>query len=156
MSTEINPNSMKEKYALEETALKLYALDNYMEQKLIGDQIIITTDIAYWRIIYLPDWNQFALYHGNSIPKDIDPEKYVDADYHYQKHLRLPGNIMSLFIYITNHDDYRCKMIQQVESMPRRTKKQRLRYNRVKQKQKEYKEAITMQMIRAFALANAS
>ena len=47
-------------------------------------------------------------------------------------------------------------MIEQVESMPRRTKKQRSRYNRVKQKQAEYRKAVTMQMIKAYALANAS
>ena len=148
--------SMKDKFELEENSLRAYAAINYMQIKLIDNLIYVVTDVGYWRITYLQKWDCFVVHHGNYIPKDVDPEKYVDADYHFQKNIRFVKKLMNILVYIKDHDDFRFHVMENVESMPRRTKKQRLRYNRVKQKQQEYKEAITMQMIRAFALANAS
>jgi hypothetical protein len=149
-------NTMTSKYEVEEHEICIYAYDNYLEYKLIDDKLYVVTDMGYWKITYLPDWDLFALYHGNTIPSDIDPEKYTDADYHFQRDFGLSKNILSLIIYLKRHDDFRCRLIEQVESMPRRTKKQRARYNRVKQKQQEYKRAVSMQMIKAYVLANAS
>ena len=147
--------AIQEKFNNEESEIALFAEDTFLRYKLIGDKLIVVNDIAYWKIVYLPGWNCFALYHGNRMPSDIDPEKYVDADYHYQRDAKYYKNIYSLFVYIKGHDDFRCRMIEEVEAMPRRTKKQRIRYNRVKQKQQEYKKAISMQMIHAYINACA-
>ena len=145
-------NNMKDKFNFEEQWIESYAYENYLEYRLIDNKLIILSDIGYWKIIYLNAWDCFILYHGNSIPEDIDPEKYVDADYHFQKDVKFSDNIMSLLIYIKNHDDFRCKMIADVENMPRRTKKQKARYNKVKAKEVAYKKAIILQMISAAAL----
>ena len=148
----MDTNNMLSRFEQEEQWIGAYAYDNYLEYKLIDNQLIVLSDIAYWKIVYLADWECFVLYHGNSIPEDIDPEKYVDADYHFQKDVKGADNIMSLIIYIKNHDDFRCKMIANVENMPRRTKKQKAQYNKVKAKEEAYKKAIVLQMISAAAL----
>lgn len=148
--------TIEDKYRSEEINIALYAHENYIEYELVDNKLIVLTDIAYWKIIYLKDWDCFILYHGNVIPDDIVPGKYVEADYHFQRDARFSKTIMGLLVYIKKHDDFRCRVIEQVESMPRRTKKQRARYNRVKQKQAEYKRAVTMQMIKAYTLVNAS
>lgn len=148
--------TMKEKFELEENEIGLYAYDNFLEYKLIGNKLIVVTDIGYWRIEYLQGWDCFVLYHGNSIPNDVNPEKYVDADYHFQKSARQHKKILTCLMYIKDHEDYRCHVIEDVEDMPRRTKKQKKIYNKVKQKEHEYKTALALQMISAYALALAS
>ena len=55
-----------------------------------------------------------------------NPQRRGDVDYHFQKDVKGADNIMSLLIYIKNHDDFRCKMIANVENIPRRTKKQHI------------------------------
>ena len=145
-------SNMNEKYEIEEQLIKAYAYDNHMEYKLIDNKLIVLSDIAYWKIFYLADWDTFILYHGNSIPEDIDPGKYVDADYHFQKDAKWAADIMSLLIYIKKHDDFRCNMIANVDNMPRRTKKQKAQYNKVKAQEAAYKKAIVLQMIRAAVL----
>ncbi len=148
--------TIEDKYNIEKTDIDIYTYENYLEYDVIDSKIIVVSDIAYWKIVYLQDWDCFALYHGNSIPSDIVPGIFSDADYHFQRDARFSKTIMGFLVYIKGHDDFRCRMIEQVESMPRRTKKQRSKYNRVKQKQAEYRKAVTMQMIKAYALANAS
>ena len=150
-----NLYTIQEKLNKEENRIALYTGLNFLRYKLIGDKLIVVNDIAYWKIVYLQQWDCFALYHGNSIPSDINPENYADADYHFQRDAKFSPSILGLLIYIKRHDDFRCRMIEEVEAMPRRTKKQRIKYNRVKQKQQEYKKAISMQMIHAYINACA-
>ena len=147
---------IKEKLTLEEPWIGPYAYDNYMDYELIDNKLIVLSDIAYWKIVYLPDWDSFVLYHGNGSPEDIDPASYVDADYHFQKDVKPSDTIMNLLIYIKNHDEFRSRMIANVEAMPRRTKKQKKEYSKVKAKEAEYNKAIIMQMIRATAVVKAS
>ena len=147
--------NMEEKFDNEEALISMYAYENNIEYKLIDNQLIVLTDMAYWKITYLADWDCFVLYHGNSIPDDVNPEKYVDADYHYQKDTKQSDSIMKLLTYIRLHDDFRYRMIENVESMPRRTKKQKEKYWAVKRKEKAYGRAIELQVVSAVALANS-
>ena len=147
--------NMEEKFNNEEALISMYAYENNIEYKLIDNQLIVLTDMAYWKITYLADWDCFVLHHGNSIPDDVNPEKYVDADYHYQKDTKQSDSIMKLLTYIRLHDDFRYRMIENVESMPRRTKKQKEKYWAVKRKEKAYGRAIELQVVSAVALANS-
>ena len=77
--------TIEDKYRSEEINIALYAHENYIEYELVDNKLIVLTDIAYWKIIYLKDWDCFILYHGNVIPDDIVPGKYVEADYHFSE-----------------------------------------------------------------------
>lgn len=145
-------NNIKQKFELEEQWIESYAYENYLEYRLIDNKLIVLSDMAYWKIVYLADWDTFILYHGNSIPEDVNPERYAEADYHFQKDVKGSDNIMSLLIYIKNHDDFRSKMIANVENMPRRTRKQKAQYKKIKAKEAAYEKAIVLQMISAAAL----
>lgn len=152
--TDYTNNTIKTKFQMEKENISSYAYENSLVYKLINNQLIVLTDMAYWKITYLADWDCFVLHHGNTIPDDVDPAKYEDAEYHFQKDAKQSESIMQLLIYIREHDNFRYRMIENVENMPRRTKKQRAKYQAVKQKELDYGRAIKLQMINAVALAN--
>ncbi len=147
--------TMEDKFRNEEMSIGSYSYDNELEYKLINDELIVLSDMAYWRIKYLPDWDSFALYHGNSVPKDLIPENYIDADYHFQKDAKLSKSIMRHLIYIRQHDNYRYRVIANVEQMPRKTKKQKAKYLAVKSKEKAYTKALASQLLSAVSLINS-
>ena len=143
---------IKRAFGDELTAVETYANENGMIYRMVDNQLIVLTEIAYWRIVYLPDWRSFVLYHGNTIPNDIDPANYVDAEYHFQKDVKPTESLYDLLVYIRLHDDFKLSQLGTVDEMPRRTKKQKKRYNKMKQKEKRLEEALILQMISAVAL----
>lgn len=86
----------------------------------------------------------------------MNPEKYVDAEYHFQKSARQSESIIKMFKYIRSHDDYIYMVIDNVESMPRRTKKQKNEYEKIKEKELAFAKAIEIQIVRAVEMANSS
>ena len=123
------------------------------KDKLIDDKLYVLTDIAYWKIVYLKDWNDFVLFHGNTIPTDLNIQRYEDADYHFQKDAKQSDTIMKYMVYIKKHDDYRAEMIENVENMPRRTRKQKNRYQKMKRKEEAYNTARVLQLVNAVGMA---
>ena len=142
-------NEMKKKFMQELTEIESFCTENNMVYQLIDDQLIIITDISYWKIDFLPDWDCFVLYHGDYIPSDVNPETYVDAEYHHQKDAKFTGCLMRFLIYIRNHDRFRYGLIRNVEKMPRRTKKQKVEYQMMKKRVENYDRAIVLQMMSA-------
>jgi hypothetical protein len=147
---------MLTKVAEESLEISAYAFENGLQYEIIGNCMIVLSDMSYWKITYLKDWDSFALHHGNYIPNDVNPENYLYADYHYQKDVKPTDSIMSLLVYIRNHDDFRFRVIENVETLPRRTKKQKARYQALKQREKAYNKALILQMISAAALMQTS
>ena len=146
-------NTMHSRYEDEYLKIERYATENGLIVKLIDDKLYVLTDIAYWKIVYLKDWNGFVLYHGNTIPTDLNILRYEDADYHFQKDAKQSDTIMKYMVYIKRHDDFRAELIENVENMPRRTKKQKNRYEKMKKKEKAYNTARVLQLVNAVGMA---
>ena len=146
-------NSMQSRFEEEYLKIERYASENGMIFKLIDDKLYVLTDIAYWKIVYLKEWNGFVLYHGNSIPTDLNILRYEDADYHFQKDAKQSETIMKYMVYIKRHDDFRADLIANVENMPRRTKKQKTKYEKMKKKEKAYNTARVLQLVNAVGMA---
>ena len=146
-------NTMQSRYEDEYLKIERYATENGLIFKLIDDKLYVLTDIAYWKIVYLKDWNGFVLYHGNTIPTDLNILRYEDADYHFQKDAKQSDTIMKYMVYIKRHDDFRAELIENVENMPRRTKKQKNRYEKMKKKEKAYNTARVLQLVNAVGMA---
>ena len=146
-------NTMQSRYEDEYLKIERYATENGLIFKLIDDKLYVLTDIAYWKIVYLKDWNGFVLYHGNTIPTDLNILRYEDADYHFQKDAKQSDTIMKYMVYIKRHDDFRADLIENVENMPRRTKKQKNRYEKMKRKEKAYNTARVLQLVNAVGMA---
>lgn len=146
-------NSMQSRYEDEYLKIERYASENGLIFKLIDDKLYVLTDIAYWKIVYLKEWNGFVLYHGNSIPTDLNILRYEDADYHFQKDAKQSDTIMKYMIYIKRHDDFRADLIENVENMPRKTKKQKKKYDKMKKKEKAYNTARVLQLVNAVGMA---
>ena len=146
--------TMMKKFRDEYIFIEGYAMENGLIFKLIGDKLYVVSDIAYWKIAYLREWDEFALYHGNTMPTDLNVLKYEDADYHFQKDAKLSRSIMRLMIYIRRHDDYRAHLIENVENMPRRTKKQKNKYAAMKRREERYNTARVLQLINAVGMAS--
>lgn len=146
-------NTMQSRYEDEYLKIERYATENGLIFKLIDDKLYVLTDIAYWKIVYLKDWNGFVLYHGNTIPTDLNILRYEDADYHFQKDAKQSDTIMKYMVYIKRHDDFRAELIENVENMPRRTKKQKNRYEKMKRKEKAYNTARVLQLVNAVGMA---
>ena len=146
-------NTMQSRYEDEYLKIERYAAENGLIFKLIEDKLYVLTDIAYWKIVYLKDWNGFVLYHGNTIPTDLNILRYEDADYHFQKDAKQSDTIMKYMVYIKRHDDFRAELIENVENMPRRTKKQKNRYEKMKRKEKAYNTARVLQLVNAVGMA---
>ena len=60
---------------------------------------------------------------------------------------------MKYMVYIKRHDDFRAELIENVENMPRRTKKQKNRYEKMKRKEKAYNTARVLQLVNAVGMA---
>ena len=146
-------NTMQSRYEDEYLKIERYATENGLIIKLIDDKLYVLTDIAYWKIVYLKDWNGFVLYHGNTIPTDLNILRYKDADYHFQKDAKQSDTIMKYMVYIKRHDDFRAELIENVENMPRKTKKQKNRYEKMKRKEKAYNTARVLQLVNAVGMA---
>ena len=146
-------NTMQSRYEDEYLKIERYATENGLIFKLIDDKLYVLTDIAYWKIVYLKDWNGFVLYHGNTIPTDLNILRYEDADYHFQKDAKQSDTIIKYMVYIKRHDDFRAELIENVENMPRRTKKQKNRYEKMKRKEKAYNTARVLQLVNAVGMA---
>ena len=94
----IDNKSMKSIFEDEYMYIERYASENGLIFKLIDDKLYVLTDIAYWKIVYLKEWNGFVLYHGNSIPTDLNILRYEDAEYHFQKDAKQSDTIMKFII----------------------------------------------------------
>ena len=144
--------TMQDKYEEEFEEIENYATENGLVVKLIGDKLYILSEIAYWKILYLRDWDCFILYHGNYIPTDVKINKYENASYHFQKDAKQSETIMHYLDYIRRHDNFRENMLSAVEDMPRRTRKQKNKYAKMKAKQEKYDTAIVLQLINAISM----
>ena len=61
---------------------------------------------------------------------------------------------MGFIIYIRNHDDYRSNIIENIDNMPKNTKKQRSAYKKAKKKEKTYKVARVLQLLNSMEQQN--
>ena len=61
---------------------------------------------------------------------------------------------MNMMVYIKRHDDFRADQIRNVEAMSRRTKKDKAKYAKMKQKQQAYNNAKVLQLINAIGSLN--
>ena len=148
------PNNMQQYYDTERLTISSYAEANGLVYKRIDNDIYVLSDIAYWRITYLKEWDSFVLYHGNTVPTDLNISRYREADYHYQKDVKPTISIMNMMVYIKRHDDFRADQIRNVEAMSRRTKKDKAKYAKMKQKQQAYNNAKVIQLINAIGSLN--
>ncbi|SNU08156.1 hypothetical protein SAMN06297422_11593 [Lachnospiraceae bacterium] len=144
--------TMQDKYKKEFEEIENYATENGLIVKVIEDKLYVLSEIAYWKILYLRDWDCFILFHGNYIPTDLDIDKYENASYHFQKDAKQSETIMHYLDYIRKHDDYRENLLGTVEDMPRRTRKQKNRYAKMKANQERYNTAIVLQLINAISM----
>ena len=144
--------TMQDKYEEDFEEIETYATENGLVVKMIGDKLYVLSEIAYWKIIYLREWDSFYLYHGNYIPTDIHIERYENASYHSQKDAKQTDSLMYYMDYIRRHDDFRESMLSSVEEMPRRTRKQKNKYAKMKAKQERYNTAIVLQLINAISM----
>ena len=144
--------TMQDKFEEEFEEIEAYATENGLIVKVINDKLYVLSEIAYWKIIYLRDWDCFYLYHGNYIPTDLDIDKYENASYHSQKDARQADNLMYYMDYIRRHDNFRENLLCEVDELPRRTRKQKNKYAKMKAKQERYNTAILLQLINAISM----
>ncbi len=146
--------SMKSIFEEEYEYIERYADENGLIFKLIDDKLYVLSDIAYWKIVYLKDWDDFVLYHGNTMPTDLNILRYEDAEYHFQKDAKESDTIMQFMIYIRRHDNFRADLLDNVDSMPRRTRKQKNKYAKMKKREEAYYNARILQLINAISMVN--
>ena len=106
-----------------------------VEYDLIGDNIIILTEIGYWKLHYKCDKGMFVLYHGNNYPEYSDFKDYLMASYHVQLDVYRYDSIYNYFSYIKEHDEFRLNQIKHVDEMPQNCEKELNKYRMMKRKQ---------------------
>lgn len=124
-----------------------YCKDNNLIYRRDEDMLIVQSEIARWLIKYDYENEIFILYHGNRCPNDVSLERLPLSNYHHQKNANKSKTIMGFLIYIRNHDDYRNSLIDNINNMPKNTKRQRAAYHKAKKKEKTYRIARVQQLI---------
>jgi len=137
------------KYDQETKEIDNFIGDAHIKHRLIGNNLIILTEIGYWKIIYSNDCNAFVLYHGNFFPDDENPERYITSEYHLQEDAGQSQTLMKFIKYIKAHDDFRTRQLSNIEKVPRKTNKQKKQYKKLKKKQNYLMVANTLRLISA-------
>lgn len=79
---------------------------------------------------------------------------FCDNQYHKQRDAGHTKTIMKMLIYIRQHDDFRLRELEEINNMPRHTKKQKDKYNTAKRKEEYYKVSRVLRILDGFEKAN--
>ena len=129
-------NRMSYHYNAEFNGIKSYCNDNGLSFKMENDELLVQTDMGFWRIKYYPDTRYFRLYHGNFKPKSAEIRAYRWKDYHFQKDIPHARRLMEYITYIKKHDDYRRMGEDNFKALPQDSKKQKMYYRRAVNRKK--------------------
>ena len=140
-------NNMKFRFESEKSNIDDYVSKNNLAYRFENNSIYVQSNIAFWRIEYIEKWESFLLYHGNRIPESKEIKLYPKQCYHAQKDAKPSYTIIRYLNYIRKHDDFRSNQIINVENMPKKTKKERAKYNKMKKKERIYNVARVCQIL---------
>ena len=135
------------KFKSEKHVIDKYCEDNNLIYRVDDELLLVQSEIASWLIKYDDKNEEFILFHGNRCPEDVELKKLLSKDYHRQKSAKTSKTLMGFLIYIKDHDNYRNNIIENVENMPKNTKRQRAEYHKAKKKERTYKIARVLQLI---------
>ena len=135
------------KYYREIKGINSFIGDANIKHKLIGKDLIILTEIGYWKISYSSECNAYVLYHGNYYPDDENPERYTTSEYHLQEDAGQSQAIMKFIKYIKGHDIFRQRQLDNIENLSKKTQKQKKMYKKLRKKRTYYMAANTLRLI---------
>ncbi len=141
--------SLGYKYDCEIKGIDNFIGDANIKHMLIGDDLIILTEVGYWKINYSSEHTAFVLYHGNFYPDDENPERYITSEFHLQEDAGHSQTLMKFIKYIKSHDDFRLRQLNNIDNYPRKTLKEKKQYKRIKKKYDYFIMANTLRLISA-------
>lgn len=147
-------NNLDFKFKSEKHVIDQYCEDNNLIYKRDEGMLLVQSEISRWLIKYDYENDYFILYHGNRCPDDVSLKRLPFIDYHRQRTANTSKTIMGFIIYIRDHDDYRSNIIENIDNMPKNTKKQRSAYKKAKKKEKTYKVARVLQLLNSMEQQN--
>ena len=127
--------------------IEKYVREYDMEYDVIGNNIIVTTDIGIWKIVYESEKDLFFLYHGNYYPDLINIRDYIGWKYHRQWDVKCSRSVMDYLKYIKKHDEFRLNEISKLDDKPQLLNNKKL-YKKLKFKEEKYTRAKARQYCR--------
>ena len=75
--------------------------------RLVGNVLLVQSDISFWKIGYDRNKMTFFIYHGNHAPQSSEVETHSKREYHKQKDAPEYYALRDCFTYIYEHDRFR-------------------------------------------------
>ena len=100
-------NSMNHHYSAEQYALDYYEHKKKMEFKYIDGILYVKSQIGCWKLVYIRKEEKIALYHRNTVARELDFEKPQFEPYHRQEDKLFCSSIEGCLHYIFEHDRYK-------------------------------------------------
>ena len=100
-------NSMNHHYRVEQHTLDFYECAKKMQFNFINGILYVKSEIGCWKIVYIRKEEKFALYHRNTVAKELDFEHPQYEPYHRQEDKPFCNSIAGYLDYIYEHDKYK-------------------------------------------------
>ena len=101
--------------------LSRYCEENNYQYQLEKDNLLIQTDISFWKVLYLPYRGKFILLHGNHRPNSSEIHPYSDHMYHRQKDVPMKETLGEYLTYIRRHDQAKKDFHNKLDNLAGRT-----------------------------------
>lgn len=97
-------NSKNLAFKAQADKLTCYCEQNDYQYMIGQKELLIQTDISYWKVVYLPRRESFILFHGNKKPNSQEIHPYEEYMYHRQKDVPMKNTLEEYLSYIRSHD----------------------------------------------------
>ena len=97
-------NSKNIAFKAQAEKLSRYCRDNEYQYQIGQKELLIQTDVSYWKVLYLPQRETFILFHGNKKPDSKELQMYEEYMYHRQKDVPMKNTLDEYLSYIRSHD----------------------------------------------------
>ena len=108
-------------YRIDLTQFCRYCEENNYQYQLEKDNLLIQTDISFWKVLYLPYRGKFILLHGNHRPNSSEIHPYSDHMYHRQKDVPMKETLGEYLTYIRRHDQAKKDFHNKLDNLAGRT-----------------------------------
>ena len=109
----------------------------------VDDALCVKTNVGFWKVLWSESSLEWRLFHMNHAGwKGFDANKpakeLMRGSFHRQEDMKTSRSLTRILEYIIRHDkDYYWVKIHGVDKLPRKTKKQKKYYKRVKKIQQK-------------------
>ena len=129
-------NSMNHHYNVEQQTLGYYSRCKKMQFNYIDGILYVKSEIGCWKLVYVRKEEKLALYHRNTVARELDFDHPQYEPYHRQEDKPFCNSIEGYLDYIYEHDKYKAA-IERGETVTKFSSKKYARHEAKAQRKRQ-------------------